>query len=154
MFELTRDELGGPINELIKLVWQAHNDNEPHVQDNGLIDLVKSRYGDEKANEVASRFPIFLQRMDERGGTVLSEGPFFQLDTSLFSILFTSPLQGKYECYSDKLTLLFDKESTVVVEKDFFGIPFSVAVKKIDFQEQFLYVDVGNEAYNLRVDWS
>ena len=154
MFELTRDELRGPIQELINLVWQAHQDNCPHVQDNGLIELVKNRYGEDKAQEVASRFPINLQKNDEKGGQIRSEGPFFKLDTSQFTILFTSPLQGKYESSEKKLSLFFDKETSVVVEKDFFGIPFSVEVIKIDFEKTFLYVDVGNETYNLKVTWS
>ncbi len=153
MFEREHQELKEPISNLIDYVWRAHESGSPHVEDHGLIELVTNKYGQEKGDEVASRFPIALDKLGENNGSLRSEGPFFQLETSQFTIQFTSPLAGSYEISADKLSLTFAEGNSVIVEKDFFGIPFSVAVQRIDFEKTGLFVDVGNNAYNLRVTW-
>jgi len=154
VIELDRPHLREPIHRLLDEVAAAHGGSDGTLGDGGLVDLVRTSYGDDPGDALASHFPLTLQRDAPTGvGRFRSTGRAFELPTSQFTVRVPSPLAATYVATADELTLTFVAGAAVVVEKRIFGIPIAVEVRSLRFTRRDAFVDVGAEAYNLRVTW-
>lgn len=145
MIKASKPELRDIVHGMIDKVFEAHQEGKS-IEDPGLISAAKGFLDGELLEKLSSRFPIELYE-----GSFITKGVPFDVDTANFTISFPKKVAGTYDSQSDLLRLHFESGKSLLVKKQLLFLPLELEVKSIVFRRESFTVDLGRDAYNLRV---